>query len=532
MEKKKIIHHCIAGLLFVVVAMLGVGVHTAEASIGMSPVEHFYNILLPNQQVTATAYFTRKDASQDERVRISADGEGAEAIQFLDGEEIVLPALQNKTAYTFGVNATDLPQGTYEPRLHVSEIAPDSDDELGGSGVTTLSGAKAIVHFTVVNDEISECSIDNAVLEETEEGQPLLLRYRVNNTGNVKVRPEQIELTLRGKFDANNFERITVSGESIPFSEPFQDQFQEIEIPHTRQASEYSARVIFFGCQEKVDFVKTQDITIYEEGTFDQSGEFFEFDTDKEEYLENEIVNINGKFRNTGQIAYGGRLIIEIETDGKRIEVIESEAKRILPGSEVEFNEIFRPSNPGEYNATGYVEFGSQISDKIDAPFVVVPANSIVLGLFIAGLAILLGLLIFLIYKKRRKDLEILKVSFVDIAAGKPLKLTYLIKNHSSKEQKLGKIQVSLQEPKTGEVLWEEHVLSEVLQKIPGKKEVISELVSDNNIPQDQFRVVVSFFNEKKEYIFVEDEIFVKEITPESTGQEQGVADTHQDKKL
>lgn len=508
-KKEKIIRKVLLLSAILFLGMLCLPSSNAEASVGISPVEYNYDFLLPNQLVTDVVYFTRKEATPNEKFIVSADGEGSEAIKFLDGEEITLPGGEHTSRYRFGINTGSLPEGTYEPRLHIHEVSPDT--ESSGAGLVTLSGAKAIVRFTVVNNEIEKCSVDAAKFGIAEEGSPLPFEYRVVNGGNVDTRPKRIELTLRDKFDPNNIERITLDADELEVAPPFTKNFYNIEIENERQSSVYDARAIFFCDENKASYILNQEVEIFEEGTFEQIGNLLDFDTDKEEYLENELVSINAKFKNEGSIAYKAELNIEIYENDQKVEVIKSEPVRVRAGEEIEFNETYRPPKSGDYSARGFVEFGSNQTDQKEAPFKVITANSFVLILFIVGLAGLLGLILFLAYKKRKKGLEVLRVSFVDLGPEKPIKITYLIKNNSLKDEKLGMIELRVQDPDSGEVLWREAV-EEELREVPGRKEVVSELVSENNMPKQKARIIVSFLNKEKEYIFVEDEIFVKEV--------------------
>lgn len=385
--------------LFLVVFMFFGFIESVNASVGASPNLQRYDLLLPNTEVRNTVTFTRIDAEDEETFKVEAIGEAADAVVFVGGDTITFPPTIRKVKYEYGLRPGRIPTGEYEAKLQVNEIITT------GEGVqATATGASVRIQFRIVNEEVVECVVQSARVEGTEVGQPLNLKYLLRNEGNVNVKPSVVKITFTDVNDANFILEEEVDIELLPFSLPFSNDVQDFELRSRLQPGEYNVDVVMGGsCGE---FQGENPLEIFDQGRFDQTGDFISYDTDKEEYVENELVTIQGVFKNTSRVDYKGNLISSISREGNKIDIIEGEPLLIRAGEEVLFEDIYRPSEFGEYEAEGYVVFGVNESERKQAPFAVVETNTFVLALLLSLLTLLLGFIIFLFYRRKPKEEE------------------------------------------------------------------------------------------------------------------------------
>lgn len=370
-----------------------------EASVGASPNLQRYDLLLPNTEVRNTVTFTRIDADEEETFKVQAIGEAADAVVFVGGDTVTFPPTIRKVKYEYGLRPGRIPTGEYEAKLQINEIITT-----GGGVQATATGASVRIQFRIVNEEVVECVVQSARVEGTEVGQPLNLRYLLKNEGNINVKPETARVTFTDVNDGSFRLEEDIDIEKLPFSLPFSNDLQVFELRSRLQPGEYNVDVVMGGSCG--DFESKNPLEIFDQGRFDQTGEFISYDTDKEEYVENELVTIQGVFRNTGRVDYKGTLISSISREGNKIDIIEGEPLLISAGEEVIFEDIYRPAEFGDYEAEGYVVFGVNESERKQVPFAVVETNTFVLALILSLLTLLLGFIIFLFYRRKPKEEE------------------------------------------------------------------------------------------------------------------------------
>jgi hypothetical protein len=388
---------------FVCVLSLFAGAHAAEASIGVSPAQKHFDLLLPNTLVEGEIVLSRREFVEDETFKFYRRGPGGDALVFLDGEEIVFPGGEKKMKYRYGLNAGSLPTGEYEAWLQVKEVVPNTAE---GTGTSSLQGSSIYITFNVVNFEKEVCEVDTARFISTERGQPVILEYLLRNDGNVQTKPRKIDVLIEDRDNEDIFYEETFVADDLEFGEPFQISTHTLEMDTKLPEGGYTATAVFSGCGE-VDFERSESIFILPEGSIDQEGQFISFVTDKDEYLENELVTFTGVFRNTGQVQYKAEMSTSVfQGEDNKVDLLRSEPLLVRPGEEITFESIFRPSDFGEYRGEADIIFGVKRSDKKEAPFRVTETNSFMLALVLSLLTLLLGFILFLLYRKRKSGEE------------------------------------------------------------------------------------------------------------------------------
>lgn len=379
--------------------------NSAQASIGVSPGTHIYDFVLQNTEVTNEVILTRKDASEDEVFKVTPKEEpiSEDVLVPSDGDSFVFPKGERFFKYQYKLRPGSLPSGDYFAYLQFNEVTA-TEEEGSQSASSTLQGTSLTVKFTVVNYSLEECEVPSMRLVAIEENTPISLEYTVLNKGNVDIRPSKIDIKLlRPRSDELVFQR-SVSTLNLPLVGPFGKERFTAEVDTEIAAGVYVAEVDITCSGET--FSTTQDLEVFPEGTFDQSGELLSFDTDKEEYFQNEIVTYTGVFRNTGSVQYKAELNANTFKGDSKIDFSKTEPLLVKPREEVTFEIVTDLSEPGDYLAQGDVTFGSKKTDKIDAPFRIVETSTAGLAGLLSVLTLLFGLIIFLFYRRRKDDDE------------------------------------------------------------------------------------------------------------------------------
>lgn len=375
-------------------------------AVGISPGTVIIENMTVDSVATREFVLVRSDASQEEQVQIVLQGVAAESVSLVDTTDgvVTLPQGQTQTPVVFAVEPAGLPEGFYDVQFRMAPVTGTEDGSQQGSGI--VAGALGVIRFQVTNDEIADFTIANVQLPATEHMMPIGFTYRLENKGNVSARPHKIDVVFvrsdsaDDSGDTNPWSR-TIEGSAIPFVKGFQTQDVSILTDIQLEAEQYDASFVFYDEDQNVLYQDYTSFTVLPEGSLDQSGRLLSIESDKAEYVTNELAVIRGVFENDGTAGVAAQLVADVSKDGQRLDFIKSDEVFVAAGATAELEVTFRPSEAGTYDVTGHVAYGVNQTPEQSSSFVVTELNSY--GVF-AGLAAgsLVLIVMVVLVKKRR----------------------------------------------------------------------------------------------------------------------------------
>lgn len=358
---------------------------SAVLGIGVTPELTRVEGMLPNTSIETEIFFSRGDASEAENVQILVEGPIAEYIETPHGEFIELPQNEQLTRYPFIISSKDLPVGEYEATIRVKPL-PDTDSENNTSGSALLAGAQGRIQFTVVNEEKVIFSISSIDIYDTEENQPPGITFRLLNSGNVAARPSKIELEYFSLTDPTFRAQETIEGDAIGFVSAFSEDDVRVVTKTPLAQGAYTVNIrIFNDAGESISEIQERRIDVFPVGALDVSGELLSFLSDKSIYTIGEIAEFQAFFQNSSDIGVTASLVIEIFSNGSRIEVIKTDPLFFPAGETSEMTATYRVGQAGEYRVEGDVVYGVHTTETETIEFQVEELSSVTTGLLLGG---------------------------------------------------------------------------------------------------------------------------------------------------
>jgi len=334
-------------------------------------------------------------------VDLTIEGPLAENITL--SEQVTIEVGEDRVKVPIIVSAGTLPPGTYDVKIKaIATLAPQDKSDQGSVSRSEV-GATLGLTFSITGEEISSYTIDQTIIQSTEENIPFGFTYRISNTGNVAARPDQIYIRFTDQADKDNIIEEIVSGEDLPFTEPFQSEDVDVLLKTKLITGKYWTEFGFYQGEEVVYEREDAFLQVFPEGTLSEEGELTLFSADKEQYALNELAIFKGEFTNTGTTGINATLLVDLKHEGVRLEILKSEPVFVLPGKVAKISLEKRLSEEGKYEAEGSITFGISQTASSTVEFQVGSVNQWLIGgvLFLAVL--LLGLIIRFITRRKRR---------------------------------------------------------------------------------------------------------------------------------
>lgn len=387
------------GLFFCFVLLL-LAIPLKTDAIGASPaVTKLENIPLKSK-ITREISVSRGNPSQDQEATITVTGGGAPYITLPNGSTLSLPKGQQQTRFPVLVDTTNSAAGTYSANVTISLNAPSEAKNTTGTGSSVLSGVSVKIEFSVTTDAREEYEINKVTIQETEEGQPVGFSYQLINTGGIDARPTSIALEVTNQETKEKVYAQTIAEDELVPVKGFSDGRVDVLTKASLPVGRYSASFIFSEGEKSI-FTDTAIFQVFPRGTLAQKGDLASFTTDKPSYKKEEPTKLSGGFKNTGTVGIAAAMVVELFRGSTRIDLIKTDEIFVPIGQSTEFDSYYTPKEGGAYTARGYVTYGPFKTDVKEIHFTVNELNAILIAGVLAGVVVLLGLLFFILKKRR-----------------------------------------------------------------------------------------------------------------------------------
>jgi len=325
----------------------------ANAGLGISPSRIIANHLFRDSRYEQTFVLSRSDPKEVIVFKVMVDDSIKEWITTDKGTEFTWPAGQQRFPITVIVQPpSDTANGSYKGNIElVSMPKPQQTQQDNGAGVVFTAVIQA--DFTVTGEQVLEYQIPALKIETVEEGMPLSIALTVANTGNVKARPTGVHIDIYDKFKNTLLESYDVT--EMEFVDAFKRDDIQIKIPNKLGVGQYWAVISVY--RDDI-LLKEQSLVfeIVEVGRFKKEGILKQI-INKEEVEPGEIIKITGVFQNTGEVLLSAKLISEIYTDGRMVNLAESESISVDKGKTENFTAYFFSTKKGQYIIKSYVAY-------------------------------------------------------------------------------------------------------------------------------------------------------------------------------
>lgn len=184
--------------VFTIAIFVALG-NAANAGFGISPPWLRNSHLAPGSHYEQDIVLVQGNPDRD--VKITATIESAEEIaswiSFQPGTEFVIPAGKQQFPVRIIVNVPkDAGYTTYTGKIRF--VASSSGS--GGNNIAIQLGALADISLAVTSEEFSDFNVKHVGIDDLEDGWPIKIRVKLENLGNVKVRPTKIVLKIYDKW--------------------------------------------------------------------------------------------------------------------------------------------------------------------------------------------------------------------------------------------------------------------------------------------------------------------------------------------
>lgn len=352
---------------------------SAVKAIGISPPTIEAPTVLRDIRQTKNIRISRSPSDlNDVVVRVEKSGEYA---HYLDApEEITIPKGQTSVNYSFDIYPVGAATGDYEVKLTFKvdpNVQSAQDDNGLNARVSIITGAAAMVRFTVSGEEVIAYEINEISGSETEIGLPAYIKLYISNLGNVEWKPDSIDLAFTDVNDSTNVVTTSLKGEEIPVISPGDaGGVISLEIPVVLLEGDYKVSAKLYYKDEMVGELVSKPFSVYAAGTLQQMGELTSLEINKTVYTLGEKIRLNAIFKNIGNLPIKGVLNTDVNFGVDFLDMVRGEELSVGIGKEVIFSEIIELDKPGDYTLSSYVKFGNKKTEaKTVSLSVVSPKN-------------------------------------------------------------------------------------------------------------------------------------------------------------
>src|SRR3989344_4928792 len=236
----------------------------ADAGFGISPPWLKNTHLSPGSHYEQDIFLVQ--GKPESSVQVTATIESAEQIaswiNFKPGNAFIIPAGTQQ----FPVRVTvDVPRDagyeTYTGKIRFVATSVGADNN---SNIAIQLGSLAEITLTVTSDEYSDFNVRGVSIDDIEESMPITMGVRLENLGNIKVRPTRISLRIYDKWH----EQILQEGdaETTEWIESFATGMIRATMPTTLSLGDYFADFEIYKGEEVIARDKER-FNIVEKGT-------------------------------------------------------------------------------------------------------------------------------------------------------------------------------------------------------------------------------------------------------------------------
>ncbi|MEM4711088.1 MAG: hypothetical protein QXL18_04015 [Candidatus Woesearchaeota archaeon] len=254
------------------------------------------------------------------------------------------------------------------------------------------------IRVSVTGKQILSCNFGGLTIPDVEIGEPIKYSFTVQNTGNVRVKPN---ITI--DFWNQDQSRL-VKSLSKEFSDvlPTTSRVFSDSSSNNLRIGQYWAYASVYPCgnSEIVSF------SVLEKGQIADTAELLRIEN-KPWASTGEIVPINAVFKNTGQRVVSAKFKGIVSLEDKIVQNLDSEFYDVVPGEIVNLTVYFTPKKQGQYYISGRVLYNNKLTfEKSSILNVNVgeEISSINYGFIFLILMIIIILLLLILIKKKKNS--------------------------------------------------------------------------------------------------------------------------------
>ncbi|MBW2975360.1 hypothetical protein KY366_06595 [Candidatus Woesearchaeota archaeon] len=321
-------------------------------SIGVSPGRVNFDNLLKDGYAERTVRITT-NSPQELTAHFEVSGEIAEWLRFEpESSSFSLSSGKPHLLKIIIIPPNDTRSDSYSGKIDI--VTDRFGSPQGRAGSLIKAAVTLSLSAKITDAETIACRAGAFGIKDIEAGYPLELSYRINNDGNVRIRPK-VKLDIFDQLQENLIisEEFT-SPEILPtvetiFSKKIQSEGLGI--------GQYWAIMAVEECKASslLSFSVVEKGGIIDKGTLEML-------TNKLWAYVDEPIEILAVFRNTGPRIVSARFKGDIRLDDKIVEVIETEEIDVASGEKADLRAYFTPPRAGRYIVTGRVLYNKKLT--------------------------------------------------------------------------------------------------------------------------------------------------------------------------
>lgn len=233
-------------ILAIVLLLFGTGIDYALA-FGISPPRVFNDHLIPGAHFEQIITLTQAQPEQPLKIEVEIDApEIQDWIKIEPGMEFTIPV--GKQQFPMRVTI-DIPKDagydTYEGEIHITTIPSN-----GGGQIAILAGAAVDIKIRVSGEEFSDFRLKSMNVLNIEERSPIKVVMKLENLGNVKIRPSKIYIRIYDEYHHNLLQEG--EAENISWVEPFKTANVTANMPTKLGIGVYWAEIEIYKNEELI----------------------------------------------------------------------------------------------------------------------------------------------------------------------------------------------------------------------------------------------------------------------------------------
>ncbi len=231
------------------IGILGWACSIQATGFGVSPPDVSNYHLTPGSHSETTIYLIRGEPGADAQAQVSIEAPEIENwIKINEGMNFTLPKGEQKVPMTVIIDVpSDADFGPYKGNIQVVAVSKGGTEE---GQVSMVLGARISIDLVVAPEEFSDFKLLGISLNTFEQGTPLEIFVKLENFGNVKIRPSKVHIDV---YDIA-YKNILVSGDVTEMSwvGPFETDVSRGEWQSGLGLGEYWAEVTVYREKESI----------------------------------------------------------------------------------------------------------------------------------------------------------------------------------------------------------------------------------------------------------------------------------------
>lgn len=231
------------------IGILGWAYFVQAGGFGVSPPDVSNYHLTPGSHFEKTIYLIRGEPETDAQAQVSIEAPEIESwIKIGEGMNFTLPKGEQKVPMTVIIDVpSDADFGPYQGNIQVRAVSIGEKKE---GQVSMVLGARIGIDLVVAPEEFSDFRLLGVNVNTFEQGAPLKVSLRLENFGNVKIRPSKVHIDI---YDIA-YKNILASGDIIEMSwvGPFETDISRGEWQNNLGLGEYWAEVTVYKEKELI----------------------------------------------------------------------------------------------------------------------------------------------------------------------------------------------------------------------------------------------------------------------------------------